>query len=563
MRRTHHPVVLLALGLIAGSCTSSPEPVGARLALRDPYALIDDISPPVLRVLVLPAGGFACDVASGVVTPSPSEDPGATIAEAVVDVTVDIAMRGATTMVDLPAGDYVVLVRGRGTDMVSGRTNVVIATSCATTTVAAGETKQVELELKPVVIMGACGDGTLSPDEQCEDSNTAAGDGCDARCQTEPLTFNVPADGDQLAPSLAWAPGGRAAGSYDSTAPLDGVHLMYRDERGQVIASPTALAVDVDIEPRPGIQTESSVSIGGDRVFVAFTDFVSAAEGSNVRVKIFSLSGRTPPADMATSVLVHTGVDMNQGNPAIASRGDGATMVVFEDQAAPTGLRGRVFAAGSSAPAGSDAFNVGAGATSATAPRIAATASGFVVVFAAAGDIRYQRFGADGSPVDMMAQQLLSGADVTGTQDEPTVATSGCSGTAACGIVAWRDDGPMGDGDGTSVRAVVLAGDGAPMGAPFLVDTTTAGAQGAPTAAAGASRYAIAWESATSVRARIFALDGSAALNRAKEPIPSSNDFTVVAAGAHPAAAIGGADGALMVVWEAGGDIGARLFALP
>lgn len=563
MARTHRSVTLLALGVLAESCSTGAEPQGATLALRDPYALIDDITPAVLRVIVLPASGFSCDSASGVVSPSPSEVRDATIPEAVVNVSVDIVMSGATSTVDLAAGEYVVLVRGRGNDVPSMRMDVVIATSCATTTVASGETKEVALELKPVVLMGSCGDGILSPDEQCEDSNMAAGDGCDARCQTEPFTFNVPPDGDQITPSVAWTAGARVVGAYDSTAPTDGVHLMYRDDRGAVIASPTALSVDVDVEPRPGIQTESSVSVGGDRVFVAFTDFVSAMEGSNVRVKIFTLSGRTPPADMTTSVLVHTGVDMNQGNPAIASRADGATMVVFEDQSAPTGLRGRVFAPGSSMPAGADAFTVGAGATGGVAPQIAATSSGFVVVFNAAGDVHYQRFDADGTPTDVTAHSLLSGGELTGTQDQPTVATAGCSGAAACGIVAWRDDGPMGDGDGTAIRAILITGDGMPMGSAFLVDTTAAGAQSEPTAAAGATRYVVAWQSATSVRARVFALDGSAALNRAKEPAPSSNDFTVVAAGAHPAAAIGGADGALLVVYEAAGDIGGRLFALP
>ena len=566
MGRIHRLVLLLALGLVAGSCSESPQANGASLALRDPYALIDEIPSNQLLVLVLPAGAFTCDAATGSAAPNPTEAADAPIPEAVVDVTVNIVSSGATSMVDLAAGDYVVLVRGRGNDMMSMRTNVVIATSCAPVTVASGETKQVDLELKPVVLMGVCGDGTSSPDEQCEDGNTASGDGCDMRCQTEPFTFNAPPAGVQTSPSVAWASGTRVASSYDSTAPTDGVHVMYRDEQAQLITSPTALSLDGDdIEALPGVQTESAVSIGGDRVFLAFTDFSRGAlEGSNVRVKILTLAGRAAVSGMMTSVVVHTGADMNQGNPAIASRADGTTMVVFEDQATPTGLRGRVFAAGSSMPSGADAFAVGAGASAATQPQVAATSDGFVVVFAAGGDLRYQRFGADGVATDAMAQPLLAAADAGGTQDQPTVATSGCAGTAPCGIVAWRDDGPMGDGDGSSIRRIVLTGDGMPMGAPIVVDTTTAGAQDAPTAAAGASRYAVAWQSDGSLRARVFALDGSPALNRAKEPTPSANDFTVAAAGAHPAAAIGGADGALIVVWDgAGDDISSRLFALP
>ena len=31
-----------------------------------------------------------------------------------------------------------------------------------------------------------CGDGTADPDEECDDGNTIAGDGCDAACQLEP-----------------------------------------------------------------------------------------------------------------------------------------------------------------------------------------------------------------------------------------------------------------------------------------------------------------------------------------------------------------------------------------
>jgi len=109
------------------SCTgSAPQP--ARLALIDPLGILDNVTSD-LRLLVLPADGHACG-ADGRVTPNLPDAPGAVIDSAVVDISFAIA-DGASVLLD--PGTYTVLVRGRGTDPISGvGPNELIATGCQT-----------------------------------------------------------------------------------------------------------------------------------------------------------------------------------------------------------------------------------------------------------------------------------------------------------------------------------------------------------------------------------------------------------------------------------------------
>ncbi|MBI4175695.1 MAG: hypothetical protein HY518_00685 [Candidatus Aenigmarchaeota archaeon] len=46
----------------------------------------------------------------------------------------------------------------------------------------------VSFEVLPPAVITSCGNGVIDPGEQCDDGNTAAGDGCDATCQVELLT---------------------------------------------------------------------------------------------------------------------------------------------------------------------------------------------------------------------------------------------------------------------------------------------------------------------------------------------------------------------------------------
>jgi Ca2+-binding RTX toxin-like protein len=171
-------------------------------------------------------------------------------------------------------------------------------------------------------------------------------------------------------------------------------------------------------------------------------------------------------------------------------------------------------------------------------------------------DIRAQVFNPDGTH---SGTEILVNATTAGTQGAPTV-TALASGAF---LIAWQDQGQTGgDTSGSAVRARMFASDGS-AGGEFLVNTTTAAGQFAPTVATLADgRVVVAWadDSAgtTDIRAQAFNPDGT----------PSGAELLLNAttAGSQARPAITTlADGRYVVAWEdtSGGssEIRARIFA--
>ncbi|MBW2461284.1 MAG: hypothetical protein JRH11_06530 [Deltaproteobacteria bacterium] len=544
MRRFLFPFLVgAALGALAYGCAAET-PGGSAIALRDPAALLDDIEGP-LRLLVFPAEDYACDTATGFTTPNPPEERGAAMPDAIVDLS--FATTESAT-VGVPAGEWVILVRGWGTDAVSGRTDFMIATGCITETIAVLETLERAIELKPNFGEGVCGDSLLSPDEQCEDGNTTSGDGCDADCRTEPfLVSRAPAmeAGPEILPAAAWTEGARLSVAYDSALRARDIRSMFFTESGAIIESPTALSVDAPVENAAGTQTLPSASAGGGRYGYAY---VSAGTGPpDIRVRFLDRD-RNP---LGAAVVPHVDTDGTQSEPSIALMPDGTALVVFvsDNAAVTTGLSARLFAAASTTPEGPDAFDVGTGQTGASVPSVAASTTGFVVTFTTGGEVYYQRFGADGAPVDAMAVAVPGGS---GTRGAPAAASLSDGRTA----IAFTED--------STIKVQVFDAAFAAVGTPVTVGPGTA-----PTAAASRERFAIAYVNGSEVMARLVAPDGTFALNRNKPP---SIDAFPVASGAVtvPAVAAGGTAAAplFIVTWQDGaadpaGDINGRLFPLP
>jgi cysteine-rich repeat protein len=436
----------------------------------------------------------------------------------------------------VPGGEYTVLVRGKGTDPVTNVPNTFIATGCTPVTIGAGETVEIRVTLIPIIGMGECGDGTFSPDEQCEDGNTTAGDGCSASCRTEPFVISTAA-GMQNNPALAGASGRRWASTYDSETTNVAIRLL--DPSGGTITFPGALATDALVPTAtPGLYLVSGVAIASDgRIGVSFNSF------PEVQVALFD-ADRTP---QGAPIVLRAAGNAKRSRPAFA--GNGALLVAFEDDMSGTGISGSVFAAGSTT-AGA-LFDIGA--SGAIEPSVAGASDHFVVAFSAGGDVFVQRFGSDGAPRDAAPVAVLE--DAAGTQDQPAVAALP-DGRA---LVAWRDSG--GDGAGTAIRARAFAADGMPAGAAITLNTTTAGDQSAPAVAGAGDRFFVAFQSGASVRARVLSSQGDPIPNR--EQPPTTADFELAASGAQPAVATGGTDGMrAMAAWSEGGDIRGRLFPL-
>lgn len=73
-------------------------------------------------------------------------------------------------------------------------------------------------QLNVTVVPPGCGDNQISANEQCDDGNTVAGDGCDAVCQLEPLAGNDVCPGHALALAGTGAEPRTATVTSDTTA---------------------------------------------------------------------------------------------------------------------------------------------------------------------------------------------------------------------------------------------------------------------------------------------------------------------------------------------------------
>jgi hypothetical protein len=255
-----------------------------------------------------------------------------------------------------------------------------------------------------------------------------------------------------------------------------------------------------------------------------------------------------------------------QLQPRIAAMSRGDVLVVFADSTSGTGISGRTFGAGTTTPAGPDAFEVGSGVPGvATASAVAAHGGGFVVALAAGGDVFVQRLGADGSP-DGGLDNVATGPDAVGNDDQPGIAALDDGSF----FVAWRSDRADAAAGTTAIRGRAFSAAGAPVGEVIDVNTTADGNQELPSVAAAHGRFVVAWRHGPGgVRARLFDAGGTPARNR--EPMPSSDDFAVTGNDARTVSiAAGGIDtaGRFSVVWEdrtldVAGDIQARSYPLP
>jgi hypothetical protein len=407
----------------------------------------------------------------------------------------------------------------------------------------AGETREVPITLQPRSGMGVCGDGILSPDEQCDTPGMMI---CSATCTSVAAPLNtVTTTGLQGAPRLAARATFRSVGVFD-TRPNAGFRLL--DANGGTIVTPGALTNDVSVDDilggmsLPGEQQAGQPAIASDgRIAVPIIDFAMPAD-TDVRV-VFVDQDRNLVGSPAHVRMTRT---MHQRRPSAAYAGT-ALLVAFEDLGSATGISTTFFASGSTTASGEARP---AGQAGATEPVLAGHDAGFVLAFTQGGDVYFQRFGADGSATDAMGRPVLETS--VGTQDQPAIASL-ANGTF---VVAWREgDVGSGDGAGTSIRARIFATDGMARGMPFVVNSTTAGDQAAPSVSGADGRFCFAWENAGEVRARVFGENGMALLNR--ERPPAAVDFSVATgmASAPSVAAVGsGSTGGWLIGWAAPTD---------
>ncbi len=524
---------------------------GPAIALRDPQGVLDEVRGS-LRLIALPAEGHACDAASGLLTPDPAD--AARIDGAVVDLTFD---RGGPVTVGVPPGRYAILVRGRGDDATTGRIDVVLATGCAIAEVEDGQTRDVQIAMQRTVVAGVCGDGLLSPDEQCDDGNTATGDTCTDTCRTDPLKVNTTEAGLQTLPSAAWAPDTRAAIVFATDMPAVDLRARFLSTAGTGIETPSAFAVDRPIDSFQGVQTEPSAAIAGGRLAIAFLDTRNTAEANlDIRVTVLDLEGDvvTPSFDVAGAG------DGEVAKPRMVSLDDQRLVIVFTKDGTDSGVRGRVVQSGAAVPDGASATVLG----SADAPiafdaqrlrppiALASLGQSVAMAWESNGRVHFARYDGDLSP---LGDATPADPDAAGNQRDPAVTSLG----EGRFLVAWTQE--AGDDDGSAVRGRIFDAEGTAEAASFVLTSTTAGEQSIPRLGTLGDRVVLGFVSGGELRARIFDRTGTPALNH--EPTPTSQDFLVASFAPEQHDVALGGDGMWLATWVQDTDVFVRRFPLP
>jgi len=518
------------------------------VSLRDPLGLIDDADE--VRLYLMPGETHVCDGTRGVIAPAVPDVPVGTTPGAIADLILTPMGGRAMQEVSVPPGTYVALVRAKGTDPVSGVRNTFTATGCAEVVdLNSNDTRGVSITLNPVITPGVCGDGRLSPDEQCTTPGVAD---CNAVCQTTPYRLNTTLSADaQALPRISARGTNRPIVSF-TTEPLEaGVRLL--ETTGLPITTSAILAEDATLttvlqRPEPPFprldsttDTALAVAANGRIGFVATT----VMRSPNLDIRVGFLNERLVPEQAFVSVRASD--DNAQQSPSAAFTTAGAFLVAFVDAGAPSGIYTRAFAAASATPLGADATLAAAGSDK---PSLAGRADDFVLAYERAGLVYYRLVSAAG-----VAGEEVAVGEAMGAQTAASVAALSDGGF----IIAWAEANA--DDSGSGVRARVFAADGTPRAA-FLVNSTEAGSQSAPVVAAHADRIAITFTSDASVRARFFTITGEPALNR--EALPSTTDFVVAAAGDSPTVAANGVNDTAMWLFvyrtlgDGVGDITAR-----
>jgi hypothetical protein len=441
---------------------------------------------------------------------------------------------------------------------------------------------EVDIKVQRYVAPPCCGDGKLEAGEQC-DTGTAADATCpgitaDAVCAADCTSIEIPVDrepADKRPPSgtksdvaLAFCPGsadkklqnGLRAAFTDTAAGTTGgadVSIRALDASLQPLKDPSLILP----EPHPipllcsdakatkgsvGAQRSPAIAaIGADLVAVVYTSDELQATHADVFVSAQGLDGCAEAAPVRVSTT--SGV----GAPDVAAGGQVGTGLVVWSRGGQ--VLARLVARGTSGAGtpglvaqGNDEIAV---APNGSAPRVAGSASGWVVVYQGAGT-------GDGdgvflrtvSPGGVVGPEVRVNTVTDGVQDQPDVAMLGDGRY----VVVWHSASDV------WFQRFDATGTPAAHDQDAALNTVTEDEQAHPAVTSSGDLgafYAVAWESAKSgngaIAARFVEADGGFGYNS----VSGQNDeFEASLAGESgarrkPAVAIGGA-GFVAIGWE-------------
>ena len=373
---------------------------------------------------------------------------------------------------------------------------------------------------------------------------------------------NTSTTGEQSAPTITALADGRFVVSWQDSS-LTGGDTSGFAIRAQVFnadGAPFGAEFLVNTTTTGDQFAPAITALADGRFVVCWTDGSQSAgdlTGFDVRAQVFNADGSTLGAEF----LVNTATDLRQSDPAITALANGrfvvcwSTAVRIGGESADNVIRAQVFNPDGST-FGSE-FQVNTRTFDGPYfPAITALADGgFVASWTnASWDCSARVFNADGSPSGSEFQVNTT----TDIDQYNTAITPLASGRF---VVSWQDYSETGgDTSRFAIRAQVFDPDGAPSGAEFLVNTTTAGDQSVPTITGLADgRFVVSWidgsatgadTSGTAIRAQLFNPDGSTS---GAEFLVNTTTFGYQLAPTITALA----DGRFVVSWQDAGQTGA------
>ncbi|WP_295531787.1 hypothetical protein [Novosphingobium sp. Chol11] len=249
-----------------------------------------------------------------------------------------------------------------------------------------------------------------------------------------------------------------------------------------------------------GGQQITALSGGGFVVtWHVFTDLVGENFSAGIFAQMFDASG----AEVGGLLHINTETTNDQLQPAVTGLDGGGFVVTWYDQSQLLGdssggaIAAQIFDNTGTAVGGDFLINTQTDNNQLDAKVTALDGGGFVVTWqdlsgtlgdSDAGSIKAQVYNNTGTA---LGSEFLVNTQTAGEQAKPTI-TGLADGRF---VVTWRDaSGTLGDSTGTSIKAQVFMADGSPSGSEFLVNTSTAGAQGAPVITKlGDGGFVIAW----------------------------------------------------------------------
>ncbi|MDJ0764426.1 MAG: DUF4215 domain-containing protein [Myxococcota bacterium] len=395
-----------------------------------------------------------------------------------------------------------------------------------------------------------CGNGFITPSEQCEDLNDVQWDGCNA-CRIAEFQVNTYSHNDQAGPAVAMASDSRFVVVWQSRG-QDGAEGGIFGEYYKNDGKPAEGEFQINTYTHRA-QIDPTVAMAPDgRFVVVWQSYGQDGSGNGVFGQRYDVAGNPLGVEFQNNTYTAN----SQERPAVAMASDGRFVSVWQSESQDgnqEGVFGQRYDANGN-PLGKE-FQVNTYTDNVQeAPAVAMAADGpFIIV--------WQSYDQDGSSYGIFGQRYESNGNPEGdefqvntctnySQKQPDVAMA----QDGRFVVVW--EGFDQDGSSYGIFGQRYGSNGNPEGDEFQVNTYTVNAQERPAVAMAADgTFAVIWES------RFQNGSHHGILGQRFDPAgnPVGDEFQVNtytdSVRSSPAVALG-SDGRLVAVWESDGQDG-------